>query len=77
MIYWEAENTEEEIAMDMAAKIKDLAVELTSILSVVGTTDENNVSDFVFKKFMEMDYFKNHPENVKFVNTIDDPVGRK
>ena len=63
--------------MDMAAKIKDLAVELTSILSVVGTTDENNVSDFVFEKFMEMDYFKSNPENVKFVNTIDDPVGRK
>jgi arginine utilization protein RocB len=63
--------------MDMAAKIKDIAIELTSILSVVGTTDENNVSDFVFKKFMEMDYFKANPENVKFVNTIDDPVGRK
>ena len=63
--------------MDMAAKIKDLAIELTSILSVVGTTDENNVVDFVRDKFMEMDYFKANPDNVKIVDTIDDPVGRR
>ena len=63
--------------MDMTKRIEDLTIELTNELSVVGTADENNVVQLVHDKFMEMDYFKENPDNVKFVDAIDDSVGRK
>ncbi|MCG4585413.1 M20/M25/M40 family metallo-hydrolase, partial [Anaerosalibacter bizertensis] len=50
---------------------------LASIRGVVGTKEENNVADKVYEKFMEMDYFKKHPEYVDYVDVIDDPLGRK
>ncbi|WP_422486754.1 M20/M25/M40 family metallo-hydrolase [Gudongella sp. DL1XJH-153] len=63
--------------MDMTKRIEDLTIELTNELSVVGTADENNVVQLIHDKFMEMDYFKENPGNVKFVDAIDDSVGRK
>ena len=61
----------------MNERIEKLTLELASIRGVVGTKEENNVADKVYEKFMEMDYFKKHPEYVDYVDVIDDPLGRK
>lgn len=63
--------------MDIGKRIEELTIELTNILGVVGTKEENNVVNRVYEKFQEMDYFKTHTENLKFVNAIDDKLGRK
>ncbi|MBU5676083.1 M20/M25/M40 family metallo-hydrolase [Alkaliphilus sp. MSJ-5] len=63
--------------MDIGKRAEELAIGLTSILSVVGTKEENNVVKRIYKFFGEMDYFKNNPENLKYVDVIDDEIGRK
>lgn len=63
--------------MELAKRIEALTLELTGVLGVVGSPEENNVVNKVFDKFMEMDYFKNNPENLKYVDVIDDTIGRK
>lgn len=62
---------------DLSKRIEDLTIELSEILSVVGTKEENDSVDRVFEKFMEMDYFKNHPEMVSYVPVKNDPLERK
>ena len=62
---------------DVSKKIENLTLELASIRGVVGTREENNVAEKVYETFNEMDYFKKHPKNVRFVNAIDDPLERK
>lgn len=62
---------------ELSKKIEDLTIELAQIPSVVGTKEEINVVDRVYEKFMAMDYFKKHPEMVKYVDVIDDPLERK
>lgn len=61
----------------MNKKIENLTLELASVRSVVGTREENNVSEKVYEKFMEMDYFKKNPEMVRYVDAIEDPLDRK
>lgn len=63
--------------MDIGKRAEELAIELTSILSVVGTKEENNVVERIYEFFGEMDYFKNNPENLKYIDVIDDEIGRK
>lgn len=63
--------------MDIGKRAEELAIELTSILSVVGTKEENNVVERIYEFFSSMDYFKNNPENLKYVDVIDDEIGRK
>lgn len=62
---------------DVSKKIENLTLELASIRGVVGTREENNVAEKVYETFNEMDYFKKHPKNVRYVNVIDDPLERK
>ncbi|QUH19677.1 M20/M25/M40 family metallo-hydrolase [Alkaliphilus sp. B6464] len=63
--------------MDIGKRAEELAIELTSILSVVGTKEENNVVERIYEFFGEMDYFKNNPESLKYVDVINDEIGRK
>lgn len=58
-------------------KIKDLTIELTQISSIVGFKEEINVVEAIYKKIREMKYFKSHPQMVKYVDVIDDPLNRK
>ena len=58
-------------------KIEKLTLELTEIPSVVGTREENNVVEKIYEKFIEMEYFKKHPENVLYIPVKDDPLERK
>lgn len=62
---------------DLSKKIRDLTIELTEIKSVVGTKEENDVVERIYKKFTQMSYFKKHPDMVKYVYIKDDPLNRK
>lgn len=61
----------------LAQKIEKLTLELVNIQSVVGSPDENKVSEKVYEKFSQMPYFIKHPENLRYVFTKDDPLQRK
>lgn len=61
----------------MNERIEKLTLELTNIRGIVGTKEENNVAEKVYEKFIEMDYFKKYPQYVKYVDAIDDSLGRK
>lgn len=62
--------------MDMGEKIKALAVELTQIRSVVGTAGENDVAKKVYDTLAELDYFRQHPGNLRLLPVRDDELGR-
>lgn len=62
----------------LAKRIENLTLELVNIQGVVGSSDENNVSEKVHEKFTEMEYFKKHPQNLMYVMAKDDePLNRK
>ncbi len=61
----------------MNKKIEELTLELASIRGVVGTKEENHVVEKVYEKFMNMNYFKYHPDMVKYVYIKDDKLKRK
>ena len=61
----------------LGKKIEKLTLELTKVRSIVGTKEENNVVEKIHSKFMEMDYFKEHPQMVKYIDVENDPLGRK
>ena len=58
-----------------SARIEQFAVELTNQVSVVDTKGELDVSQKVYDILSEMDYYKNHPEDLKFVDAEDDKLG--
>ena len=62
---------------ELSKKIESLTLELSEIRGVVGTKEENHVSERIYEKFQAMDYFKKNPENLKYVYAIDDPLERK
>ncbi len=62
---------------EIAARIEEIAVELTNQLSVVETPGELNSVQKVYDIFSEMDYYKKHPEHLKFVDVVNDKLGRK
>lgn len=61
----------------MNKKIEELTLELANIRGVVGTKEENHVVEKVYEKFMAMNYFKDHPDMVKYVYIKDDKLERK
>lgn len=61
----------------LASRIEQLTLELVNIRSVVGTAEENKVSECVHQEFTTMDYFQKHPEYLKYVYTKDDALSRK
>lgn len=63
--------------MDISKRIEDLTLKLTSILGVVGSKEENDVVEKVYEKFEAMDYYKENPDYLKYVDAIEDSVGRK
>lgn len=62
---------------NFSAKIEALTLELAGIRSIVGTREENNVVERIYDRFGQMNYFKAHPEKVKYVPVQNDPLGRK
>jgi len=58
-------------------RIKELALKLTKIKSVVGTTAENHVTEAIFEILMTLPYFKKNPEQLFYVDNHSDKLGRK
>ncbi len=63
--------------MKIAKRIEEIAVELTNQLSVVDTLGELDISQKVYDIFAEMDYYKDNPDNLRFVELPNDSLGRK
>lgn len=63
--------------MNLSKRIEEITVELTKVRSVVDTHGEVLVADKVYEILKEMEYFKNNPENLRFIDVKDDPLGRK
>ena len=62
---------------NFSAKIEALTLELAGIRSIVGTREENNVVERIYDRFGQMNYFKAHPEKVKYVPVQNDPWEEK
>ena len=63
--------------MDISEKIKALAVELTQIRSVVGTAGEKDVAKKVHDTLAKLEYFRQHPDNLRLAPVRDDELGRE
>ncbi|WP_053956531.1 M20/M25/M40 family metallo-hydrolase [Inediibacterium massiliense] len=61
----------------LAKKIESLNMELTKVLSVVGTKAELEISKKVYDEFMKMEYYQKNPQLLKYVDFKDDKLGRK
>ena len=58
-------------------RIKELTLELTKIKSVVGTTDENHVTEAIYEILKSLPYFKTNPEHLFYIENENDKLGRK
>ncbi len=63
--------------MSLSKRIEELTLELTNIKSIVGSKSELDSVNAVYKKFEEMDYYKENPDQLKFVDFENDPLERK
>lgn len=63
--------------MSLAKRIEELTIELTNIKSIVGSKSELDSVNAIYKKFEEMDYYKENPELLKYVDFENDSLGRK
>ena len=61
----------------IAKRVEEIALDLASTLSVVDTPGEVEISEKVYRIFAEMDYYKNNPDNLYYVDVKDDALGRK
>ena len=62
---------------ELTKRIEQIALDLTSQLSVLDTPDEILIAEKVYSILSEMKYFKRHPENLYFVPVKGDKLGRK
>lgn len=62
---------------DIAKRIEEIAVELTNELSIVETPGELNSTQKVFDIFAGMDYYKENPDHLFFVDVPEDKLERK
>jgi arginine utilization protein RocB len=64
--------------MDKYSKtIKNLALDLTRIPSVVGTDGEIQMAKKIYDNLSRLRYFKANPEKLKLVDLKNDSLGRK
>lgn len=62
---------------EIGEKIKNLAIELTKIPSVVGTRGEVAVAERICDYFRRLDYFRRHPGQLRLLPVRGDRLGRK
>lgn len=62
---------------NISKRIEEITIKLTNQLSVVDTPGELNASQEVYNILANMDYYKNNPEDLRFVNVPNDKLGRK
>lgn len=63
--------------LDISKRIEEIAISLTEQLSVVETTGEIDSVNKVYEIFSEMDYYKQNPKDLSFVDVPNDPWKRK
>ena len=63
--------------MKIAERIEEIAIELTNQLSVVDTPGELDASQKVYDIFAEMDYYKENPDHLRFIDVPNDSLARK
>lgn len=63
--------------MNIAKRIEELTIELTNIKSIVGSKSELDSVEAIYNWFSEMDYYKENPDLLKYIDFIDDKLGRK
>lgn len=63
--------------LDISKRIEEIAISLTEQLSVVETTGEIDSVNKVYEIFSEMDYYKQNPKDLRFVDVPNDPWKRK
>lgn len=63
--------------LELGEKIKNLAIELTEIPSVVGTQGEVAIAEKIVEYFRRTDYFQRYPEQLKLMPIEGDRLGRK
>jgi arginine utilization protein RocB len=61
----------------LAKRIEEITVALTNELSVVETSGELDVVNKAYEILAEMDYYKKNPNDLFFVDAINDPLKRK
>lgn len=61
----------------LSEKIENLTIDLTRVLSVVGTSGEIDISNKIYSIFAEMPYYKKNPHLLSFLDFNNDPIGRK
>lgn len=64
-------------SMSLGQKIKEFAIELAQVKSVVGSPGELDASKKVMERFQEMDYFKENPQDLFYLDATNDPLERK
>lgn len=62
---------------EISKRIEEIAIDLTSQLSVLDTDGEVKIAEKVYSIISSMDYWKNHPENLKYIDVKNDSLGRK
>lgn len=63
--------------LEIWKRIEEIAISLTEQLSVVETRGEIDSSNKVHEIFSQMDYYKENPNDLKFVEVPNDPWNRK
>ena len=63
--------------LEIWKRIEEIAISLTKQLSVVETRGEIDSSNKVHEIFSQMDYYKENPNDLKFVEVPNDPWNRK
>ncbi|NLK50384.1 MAG: M20/M25/M40 family metallo-hydrolase, partial [Candidatus Cloacimonetes bacterium] len=61
----------------LAKRIEALTLDFVNIRSVVGSSEENNMSERVYEVLSGVDYFARHPQQLKYVMAKDDALNRK
>jgi arginine utilization protein RocB len=62
---------------EIGDKIKNVAIELTKIPSVVGTPGEIAVAEWIYGYLRRLDYFRRHPDRLRLLPVKGDRLGRK
>ena len=58
-------------------RIEEMAVDFTSVQSVVDTEGEITMAEKVYDTMSEIDYYKKNPEKLYYIDLKDDLIGRK
>ncbi len=61
----------------VSKRVKEIALQLTEVQSVVDSSGEVEVSEKVFEIMSNMDYWKKHPDYLYYVPVKNDPINRK